>query len=383
MVKTHRTETRVGITGQAGFIGYHIYNTLSLSGNEQFRLIPFEDDFFKSREDLEAFVTSCDIIIHLAAMNRHDDPQIIYETNVMLVEELIGAMERTKSTPHIIFASSIQETLENAYGLSKREGRSLLKKWALKNRSSLSSVIIPNVYGPFCQPNYNSVVATFCYKLIHNETPEIHKDGELRLIYVHELVESILAICRNNQNDGNINQYDIPHTFEISVSNLLTLLKSIWDDYSGNGEFPNLDDTFIRNLFNTLLTYIDYDSYFPVMLKKHTDSRGSFSEMAKLNSSGQLSFSTTSPGITRGNHYHTRKAERFIVIKGTAQIKIRKIGEENSQTFILRGDEPAYVDMPVWHTHNIKNVGHEELYTIFWINEHYDPDDSDTYYEEV
>ena len=146
---------------------------------------------------------------------------------------------------------------------------------------------------------------------------------------------------------------------------------------------PNLDSIFERNLFNTFLCYIDHDSFFPFHLQKHSDNRGSFVETIKLNSGGQVSFSTTVPGITRGNHYHTRKAERFCVIKGKAKIELRKIGTNKISTFLLDGETPSFVDMPVWYTHNITNIGNDELYTIFWINEHYNSEDGDTYFENV
>jgi UDP-2-acetamido-2,6-beta-L-arabino-hexul-4-ose reductase len=144
-----------------------------------------------------------------------------------------------------------------------------------------------------------------------------------------------------------------------------------------------LDGTFERNLFNTFLCYINHESFFPFQLKLNTDERGSFIETVKLNSGGQVSFSTTVPGITRGNHFHTRKAERFAVIKGKARIDIRKIGTEKILSFELDGRQPSFVDMPIWFTHNITNIGDDELYTIFWINEHFNSEDTDTFFEKV
>lgn len=155
------------------------------------------------------------------------------------------------------------------------------------------------------------------------------------------------------------------------------------ENYFTKGTIPNLDNPFDKNLFNTFLTYIDHTSFFPFKLKLNTDERGSFVETIKLNSGGQVSFSTTVPGITRGNHFHTRKAERFAVIKGKARIELRRIGTKEVLSFELYGKEPSFVDMPVWYTHNITNIGDEELYTIFWINEHFDANDADTYFEKV
>lgn len=394
---------KIGITGQAGFVGTHLYNTLGLYP-DQFERIPFEDTFFSEDEELSAFVSNCDVIVHLAAMNRHPDPEVIYNTNIGLVKKLIEACEATHSTPHILFSSSTQEERDNLYGRSKKEGRELFEQWAKKHEAKFTGLVIPNVFGPFGQPYYNSVVATFCHQLTHDEQPKIEVDGDIKLIYVGELVETviekiigtqmtlILQMTADNKISANpsdqrhqcsIGIYHVPHTSEIKVSALLKKLTDFKENYFEKGTIPNLDNPFDRNLFNTFLCYIDHTSFFPFKLKLNTDDRGSFVETIKLNSGGQISFSTTVPGITRGNHFHTRKAERFTVIKGKARIEIRKIGTDKIISFDLDGNAPSFVDMPIWHTHNITNTGEEELYTIFWINEHFDANDPDTYFEKV
>ena len=144
-----------------------------------------------------------------------------------------------------------------------------------------------------------------------------------------------------------------------------------------------IKNKFEINLFNTFRSYFDLSNHFPIKYKNKIDDRGNFVEIIRLGTGGQVSFSTTKKGITRGNHFHTRKIERFSVIKGDALIKLRKIGTNDTFKYFLSGDDPAYVDIPIWHTHNIKNIGEEELYTMFWINEFYDENDSDTYFENV
>ena len=175
----------------------------------------------------------------------------------------------------------------------------------------------------------------------------------------------------------------VPFDFEKKVTEVLVLLENYRVLYLKQGIIPELKDIHEVNLFNTFRSYIDHESRYPFLLTKHTDPRGSFIETIRLEVGGQVSFSTTVPGITRGNHYHTRKIERFTVIKGKALIQLRKIGTDEVLNFELDGDKPSYVDMPVWYTHNIKNIGDEELYTIFWINEFYDESDPDTFFEEV
>jgi UDP-2-acetamido-2,6-beta-L-arabino-hexul-4-ose reductase len=378
---------KIGITGQTGFVGTHLYNTLGLFP-AKYERVPFEDTFFEDDEKLKEFVRSCNVIVHLAAMNRHNDPKAIYETNLKLVKQLIVACESTNSTPHILFSSSTQEEKDNLYGKSKKEGRQLFESWANKNKASFTGMIIPNVFGPFGHPYYNSVVATFCHQLTHDETPKIDIDGTLNLIYVSELVSQIMHLIdqtniKEKKGNPEIREVAIAHTTTLTVSHLLQLLQSYKDNYFAKGEIPNLDEPAKRNLWNTFLCYIDHENFFPYHLKLNTDDRGSFVETVKLNSGGQVSFSTTKSGITRGNHFHARKAERFAVIKGKARIELRRIGTDKVLSFELDGNQPSFVDMPIWFTHNITNIGDKDLYTIFWINEHYDPNDTDTYFVEV
>jgi UDP-2-acetamido-2,6-beta-L-arabino-hexul-4-ose reductase len=377
---------KIGITGQSGFVGTHIYNYLRLQ--DEVERIPFNDEFFQDESQLLEFVKSCDVIIHLAAMNRHNNPDIIYNTNIELVKKLITACETGRINPHIIFSSSTQETSNNPYGKSKLDGRKLLEKWAKKNKAIFTGLIIPNVFGPYGNPYYNSFIATFCHQLTHGEQPAIDVDAEVRLIYVGELAklvwETILANNINsNQRKGHYALVEVPFTSEEKVSHILDLLEGYKSDYFEKGIIPNLDNEFEKNLFNTFLCYIDHKSFYPFYLCKHSDERGSFVETMKLQSGGQVSFSTTVPGITRGNHYHTRKAERFAVIRGKARIQLRKVGTDKVYSFELDGETPSFVDMPIWYTHNITNIGNEDLYTVFWINEHYVSEDSDTIYEEV
>ena len=369
----------VGITGQNGFVGKHLYNSIGLLP-EAYHLINFEKDYFQNEQKLDAFVAECDVIVHLAAMNRHSDAEVIYKTNIQLVHKLIASLERTNSAAHVIMSSSSQEEKDNLYGKSKKEGRKLFLNWESNSKGLFSGLIIPNVFGPFGKPNYNSVVATFCHKITTGEKPEIRVDGTVCLIYVGELVQEILTVIEKGDSNKRLT---IDATSHMKVSEILTLLNSYKTQYQDQGEIPDLHSTFELNLFNTFRCYMDIQNHFPVKFTQHTDPRGSFVEVIRLGIGGQVSFSTTVPGITRGNHFHTRKIERFAVIKGKALIQLRKIGTDEVFDFYLDGNEPAYVDMPIWYTHNIKNIGNDVLYTNFWINEAYNPEDADTYFVEV
>ena len=371
---------RVGITGQSGFIGSHLYNYLGLK--EDISRIPFEDDYFSSPEKLKDFARQCNCIVHLAAVNRHEDEHVLYNTNIELVKKLIQACEETGSVPHILFSSSIQEERDNIYGRSKREGRELFEKWAQKNNAGFTGMIIPNVFGPFGKPFYNSVVATFCYQITHNETPKIIVDGKLKLIYINELVEEFYRQIIASPHKAYIIKCPVPHTSENKVSRILTYLMNYADIYLQKGMIPSLNSFLELALFNTFRCYIP-ETHYPVPYKKHSDERGSFAEIMKTQMPGQFSFSTTHPGITRGNHFHTRKLERFAVISGKALIRIRRVGTGIITEYEMDGENPSFVDMPVWHTHNITNTGNSELVTLFWTNEFYDPSDPDTFYEVV
>ena len=422
---------RIGITGQAGFIGTHLYNTLSLH-KDKYACIPFKDEFFKRDETLDAFVRQCDVIVHLAAMNRHNDPDVLYKTNIDLVQKLISSMDRTQSKPYVIMSSSLQEERDNLYGRSKREGRELFNQWADRNDAAFTGLIIPNVFGPFGVPFYNSVISTFSHQVVNNLEAKIEVDACLKLIYVGDLVDRIISLTTeytenteehrkhikvndnastegnestdpnsqfsilNSQLERSDSQFSIlnsqlnkperlihvEHMAEYKVTELLEKLKGFRDTYQVKGIFPDLNDRFELCLFNTFRSYIPKE-HFPVKYTKHADPRGVYVEAMKFCSGGQAAFSTTVPGITRGNHFHIRKVERFAVIQGKASIKLRKYGSDEVIEYIVDGNDPGYVDMPIWYTHNITNIGDGELLTMFWINEFYNPADPDTYFEEV
>lgn len=370
---------KVGITGQSGFIGTHLFNYLSLD-SDCYQLIPFVDSIFDDSDLLTDWVSQCDAIVHLAAMNRHTDSNELYITNIRLVEKLILSLESCDSRAHVLFSSSSHEAFDNPYGNSKKEGRELLIQWAKRSEGKFTGLVIPNVFGPFGQPFYNSVVATFCHQLVQGEEPMVDNDKALNLIYVGELTRVIADCISDGKTEA---EHIVAYTSGVKVTEILDLLKKFKFVYGEKGEFPELKSAFEVNLFNTFRSFMNIPKHFPVLLNQHEDERGSFVETMRLGLGGQVSFSTTKPGVTRGNHFHTRKIERFVVIRGKAKIQLRRIGTDEVQEYQLDGSSPSYVDMPVWYTHNITNVGDSELFTIFWINEFYNPDDPDTYFEIV
>lgn len=370
---------KVGITGQNGFIGYHLTQTLRLQKTE-FEIIPFSRDNFNNPKDLDDFVKKCDVIVHLAALNRHHAPEEIFQVNRKLTDALIESLNRTGCTPHVLISSSTQEARENIYGQSKKYARESLASWAMKAGAKFTGLVIPNVFGPFGVPFYNSVVATFCHQLARDEEPKIDVDAVMQLIYVGELVDEIIECISHGQHDQELY---VKWTAQARVSEILNILKRYKTIYQDKGRIPKFNTSFEEHLFNTFRCYIPISDYFPRRFTKHCDDRGCFVELMRANGPGQTSFSTTKSGVTRGEHFHTRKIERFAVIQGEACIQLRRIGTQEIIEFELSGEQPSYVDMPIWHTHNITNIGEDDLITVFWINEAYNPDDPDTWFEKV
>lgn len=368
---------KVGITGQSGFIGYHLVQRLRLYPDD-IEIIPFNRAFFQDSEMMEQFVDQCDVIVHLAAMNRGPDNEI-YATNVRLVERLITALESRKHTPHVIFSSSTQEARDSVYGHSKRQGTQLLQAWAERNNAHCTSLIIPNVFGPFGKPFYNSVVGTFCHQLTHGQEPKIEVDASLSLISVMDLVKEIVEAIRGAHNEPIVY---IAATSEMKVSEILHRLVAFKDSYIDRNIVPKLEGHIDVDLFNTFRSYIEPD-HFPIYPAVHADDRGHLAEVIKELSGGQVFFSMTKPGITRGNHYHMRKVERFCVIQGEAMIRLRKIGANEIIEYRVTGSRPSFIDIPIYYTHNITNVGTTDLLTLFWTNELFDARDSDTFPEPV
>jgi len=370
-------KTRVGITGIDGFVGSHLRDRLSRE--DDIEVPAFEDSYFDEFDKLTSFTKKCDVLVHLAAMNRGDQEQL-YAVNVGLVEKLVNALRQTNSCPHVVFSSSIQCTLGNPYGRSKKEGARLLSEWARAKNAPLSILIIPNIFGDQGRPFYNSVVATFCHQLTHCLQPELHADKEIGLIYINELVEKICEVIKSPPRA--IDSVKISPTKRVMVSEILAKLNRFKDMYYDKSIVPDLEAGFEQHLYNTFLTYMENSDYqrFPMV---HSDDRGSLFEVVKQEDGAQVFFSTTKPGITRGNHYHTRKMEKFCVVKGQAIIRLRRIGTDQVIEYNVSGSKPASIEMPIFYTHSIENVGTEELLTLFWTNELFDNDDPDTFYESV
>ncbi len=364
---------RVGITGSNGFIGWHLRCLLSTKSGLD--VIPAKREWFTSYNDLVSFTNACDVVIHLAGLNRGPDGEV-FSTNVSLARSLIAAAEKSISPPGIIFASSIQIDSDNEYGQSKKECTQLFQAFAEKSGSSFTSLILPNVFGEYGRPFYNSVVSTFCYQLAESQEPRIIEDREIEVIHVQDVADIIYEMLIVTEKKG-----ARPRGKKIQVGDLLKQLRSINEAYRG-GIVPETNNRFLQNLFNTYRAYL-FPKYYPVRVEAKKDTRGDLIEVIKAMNKGQGFLSITHPGVTRGNHYHFKKFERFFVVKGEALVKLRRLFSTDVFEYRLSGSNPQYIDIPTLYTHNIENIGDGELTTFFWANEIFDPKNTDTLFEDV
>ena len=364
---------RLGITGGAGFLGWHI-RAFTHSDKTVETGIAGRPDFLDPAA-LRAFVRNKDAIVHLAGMNRGDEAEI-ERTNVELTHALIEACRQEAVRPHIIFANSTHFDRETAYARSKRRSAEMLTDWAGQAGARFTDVVIPGVFGEGGRPFYNSVVSTFCHQLAGHEVPSIHEDREMELLYTQDIAAQIVS-CVRTERTGQVRLEGV----KITVSALLDRLRGMAETYQGN-VLPAVGNHFDLALFNTLRSYL-FPRHYPVSVERRADTRGALFEVVKTIHGGQCFFSTTKPGVTRGNHYHTSKIERFLVAQGEAVIRLRRLFSREITEFRVSGDKSVYIDMPTFHTHCITNVGSGELLTLFWAHEIFDPNKPDTYPEPV
>lgn len=369
---------RIAVTGAGGFIGLH--TVIRLAREEGVELVLIDHDDFRA-DRLQEMLAGVDVVIHLAGVNR-GTPDEVRTGNTAIAEQLVTALAAVSPQAQVIYGSSTQRSQDNDYGKSKLEAEQLLRDHAAAHDAALTVAVVPNVFGPGCRPFYNSVVATFCHQLTHGETPQIQIDRELELIWVVDLVDALARTTLSDAPAGVV-EWEPTVTHVAKVSEILATLSDLAKVHFGDRLVPELPTELDGLLYRTLVTYADPEAheYRPTI---HADDRGYLFEVVKqLAGGGQVFFSTTKPGITRGNHYHTRKYEKFCVVKGSAAIRLRRLQTDDVLEYQVSGEEPSIVDIPLFHTHSIQNTGDDELLTLFWSNELFDPIDGDTFAEQV
>ena len=365
------------VTGSAGFIGKNLIQALNRL--EEVKIYPYDigDDI----SFLKEAANKADIIFHLAGVNRPDKEEEYEKGNVGFTKDLVSIIEANKPNPLIIFSSSIQAALNNPYGRSKLKAEQELDSWTKRSGGSAVIFRLPNVFGKWCRPNYNSAVTTFCYNIARNLDIQI-TDPEriMELVYIDDVVRAFIGLLRVKVEAGT-HYYSVEPVFKIKLKKIVELLKEFRSSRL-NLMIPDFSDPFVKRLYATYLSYLP-ENEFSYQPEIKADNRGALAELFKSYAFGQIFVSTTKPGITRGNHYHDTKVEKFCVLKGEAVIRFRNVLSEDIIEYKVSGENVTIVDIPPGYTHSIENIGSEELITLFWSDEVFDQQNPDTYRLEV
>lgn len=368
---------RILVTGSKGFIARNLIVELKNRGYTNI----LEFDKSSSREQLNSFCLDCDYVYHLAGVNRPEKAEDYMVGNLDFTEEMLNALKNNLNNPPIAITSSIQATLDNPYGKSKNAAEQAIISNGLENNRKVIIYRLPNVFGKWCKPNYNSVIATFCYNLANNLPITINDPTtKLNLAYIDDVIDTLIYDMENYKNINEVFR-NVTTSYSFTLGSIVELLQNFKESRI-NKYLPNTEDSFEKKLYSTYLTYLPTDKFlYPLLMNK--DERGSFTEMLKSKERGQFSVNITKPGITKGNHWHHTKNEKFIVLSGTGIIRFRKIGESEIFNYIVSGNKIEVVDIPPGYTHNITNIDNVDLITFMWCNECFDKKHPDTFYEEV
>lgn len=361
------------LTGADGFIGRNLRTHLERRDN--IRLICI--DVGNSKDEFITAANKADFVIHLAGINRPKDISEFEIGNKGFTEELVELLSSRNEKIPILISSSIQAALDNPYGKSKLGAEEAIREYARSTGASAFIFRLPNVFGKWCRPNYNSVIATWCYNTTHHLPIQINDPAAiLHLVYIDDVAEAFIAALDGKvfpENDGFCR---VSQTYKKSLAEIAGMLES----FAASRKtliMPSLEDRFTRALYATWLSYLPEQEFsYPLEMKR--DDRGWLAEFIKSPSFGQVFVSKTKPGITRGNHWHHTKVEKFLVISGEALIRFRKIGDEKVLEYPISGDDLRVIDIPVGYTHSIKNIGETELITLFWADEIFNQTKPDT-----
>jgi UDP-2-acetamido-2,6-beta-L-arabino-hexul-4-ose reductase len=362
------------VTGADGFLGWHARCTLRARATDE--IVPISRAVAVAGARLDSALSGVDAVLHFAGVNRSTTDALM-DDNVLLAQQLTDSLDQTGTRPHIVYANSIQGGNATPFGQTKQAAADHLSAWGQRTGAHVSDVRLPNLFGEHGRPHYNSVVATFCHLLAHGGKPQIMEDRVVPLLHVQDAVDHMLELV-----DGRMTGVFQPEGVPAKVSAVLTKLQGFRDLYAV-GDIPDLSSPFDRALFNTYRSYCFPDLY-PFYPQVRSDSRGGLFECVRGRGGQSLVFcSSTRPGVARGDHFHLRKVERFLVLRGEATISLRRLFDETVVRFSVLGSRPAMVDMPTMWTHSITNTGQDELMTLFWANEIPDSGSSDTYSEPV
>jgi UDP-2-acetamido-2,6-beta-L-arabino-hexul-4-ose reductase len=368
---------KILVTGAKGFVGKNLVVELKNRG--------YNDIYEFNRESnhslLEQYTQECDFVFHLAGVNRPKQEKEFMEVNAGLTSQLLGLLKEHNNHCPVLITSSIQAEKDNLYGRSKKAGEDLLFSYSEETSAKPLVYRLPNLFGKWSKPDYNSVVATFCHNITHELPIQVNDPNvKMKLVYIDDILNEFISALKGAENRKENFCYVEP-VYEIKLGKIVDLINS-FKNSRNDLCIADMSDSFTKKLYSTYLSYLPTDQ-FSYPLKVNMDGRGSFTEFIKTADRGQVSINISKPKITKGNHWHHTKNEKFLVVSGKGVIRFRKIDSDEVVEYFVSGDELEVVDIPTGYTHNIENLGDRDMITIMWANELFDPEKPDTYRLEV
>ena len=378
------------VTGANGFVGRNLVSQLEniASGKARNYAIAGEElhvlcyDVDSDPAALEEYCRRADFVFNLAGVNRPEDPSEFMKGNFGFASVLLDTLKKCGNACPVMISSSTQAALDNPYGESKRAGEELLFEYGRETGAKVLVYRFPNVFGKWCRPNYNSAVATFCNNIAHGLPIRVNDPSVvMHLVYIDDVVDELIGALSGDEHRAGA-FCEVPMVHEITLGGIVELLYS-FRDMQQDLEVPDLGDAFTKKLYSTYLSYLPKERFcYP--LKMNVDNRGSFTEIIRTVDRGQFSVNISKPGITKGEHWHHTKNEKFVVVSGHGLVQLRKIGTDEVINFEVSGEKMEVVEMIPGYTHNIINLSDtEDLVTFMWANEAFNPERPDTYFEPV
>lgn len=379
------------VTGANGFVGKNLVSTLKniAEGKKRTRYTAgdiniYEYDIDTPEEKLEEYCEKCDFVYHLAGVNRPEKEEDFMVGNFGFTSLLLDTLKKHKNKAPVLVTSSVQAALDNPYGRSKKAGEDLMFNYSRENDVKVFVYRLPNLFGKWCRPNYNSVIATFCHNIARDLPITVNsREHVLSLAYIDDVIEEFLSALAGGESYGEDNVFcDVRIKHKVSLGEIADLIKSFRESRKTKYIPDMAEGSFAKKLYSTYLSYLP-ENEFSYPLEMHCDERGSFTELFKSALNGQVSVNISKPGIIKGNHWHDTKNEKFVVVSGKGVIRFRKPDSDEVTEYFVSSDKIEVIDIPVGYTHNIENLGDTDMVTIMWCNECFNPDKPDTYFLEV